>query len=52
MIRRLSKVDLGLLGYHVAVRPSGPVLVQYWRSAEHLQRFARDSLMPHLAGRA
>lgn len=49
MISRLSQDDLGMLGYHLAVRPSGPILVQYWRSAEQLQRFARDSLMPHLA---
>ena len=49
MIRRLSQEDLGMLSYHVALRPSGPILVQYWRSAEELQRFARDSLLPHLA---
>jgi hypothetical protein len=49
MIHRLSNEDLGLLGHHIAMRPSGPVLVQYWRSADHLQRFARDSLLPHLA---
>jgi Domain of unknown function (DUF4188) len=49
MIRRLSKEDLGMLGYHLAFGPGGPILVQYWRSAEQLQRFARDSLQPHLA---
>jgi Monooxygenase af470-like len=49
MIRRLSHEDLGMLSYHIALRPSGPILVQYWRSTEQLQAFARDSLLPHLA---
>jgi len=49
MLRKLSQEDLGLLGYHAAVGRSGPVLVQYWRSSGELQRFARDSLLPHLA---
>jgi hypothetical protein len=49
MLRKLSQEDLGLLGYHAAVSRSGPVLVQYWRSSGELQRFARDSLLPHLA---
>jgi RNA polymerase sigma-54 factor len=49
MIRRLSEENLGLLSHHVALRPSGPILVQYWRSADQLQRFARDALLPHLA---
>jgi hypothetical protein len=49
MIRHLSENDLGMLGYHLALRASGPILVQYWRSAEQLQRFARDSLLPHLS---
>jgi hypothetical protein len=33
----------------MALRPRGPILVQYWRDAERLQRFARSSLYPHLA---
>ncbi len=49
MIRKLSGEDLGMLGCHIAMRPSGPILVQYWRSTAELQHFARDSLLPHLA---
>jgi Domain of unknown function (DUF4188) len=49
MIRKLSEEDLGMLGCHTAMRPSGPILVQYWRSTAQLQRFAHDSLLPHLA---
>jgi hypothetical protein len=41
--------DLGLLGYHQWIGPSGPLLVQYWRSVEHLNRFASDSTLPHHA---
>jgi len=48
MIRVLSqRKDLGLLGYHLWIGPTGPLTVQYWRSAEHLQRFARDTSLPH-----
>ena len=50
MLAELSRhPDLGLLGYQMTVGPRGPLLVQYWRSAEHLQRFARDTDHPHLA---
>lgn len=44
MLKRLSQQQHGMLGYHVALGAGGPILVQYWRSAEQLQRFARDSL--------
>lgn len=48
MIRVLSeRKDLGLLGFHSWISPSGPMLVQYWRSAEHLERFAKDPTLPH-----
>jgi len=49
LLRRLSREDHGMLGYHVALRPSGPILVQYWRSAEQLHRFAREGHLEHLA---
>ena len=39
--------DKGLLGYQQAFFPS-PMLVQYWRSFEDLERFARDRDDPHL----
>jgi Monooxygenase af470-like len=50
MLRVLSRrKDLGLLGFHTWISPTGPMLVQYWRSAEHLQRFASDASLPHHA---
>jgi hypothetical protein len=50
MLRVLStQKNLGLLGFTSWVSPRGPLLVQYWRSFEHLERFARDSSLPHLA---
>lgn len=36
--------DKGLLGYEM----SFPVIVQYWRSFEHLEAFAKDTDDPHL----
>jgi hypothetical protein len=48
MLRVLSqRKDLGLLAFHSWISPSGPMVVQYWRSAEHLQRFAKDTSLPH-----
>ena len=49
LLRRATEDDIGLLDYHIALQPRGPILVQYWRDAESLQRFARSSLYPHLA---
>jgi hypothetical protein len=50
MLRVLSRrKDLGLLGFTSWVSPNGPLLVQYWRSSEQLERFARDSSLPHFA---
>ncbi len=37
--------EKGLLGYEM----SFPIIVQYWRSFEHLEAFARDGDDPHLA---
>ncbi len=36
--------DKGLLGYEMGF----PTIVQYWRSFEHLEAFARDKDDPHL----
>lgn len=45
---RASPED-GLLGFQLCLmRSVGPTLVQYWRSYEHLNRFARDPEAPHL----
>ena len=37
--------EKGLLGYQLGL----PTIVQYWRSFEHLEAFARDAADPHLA---
>jgi hypothetical protein len=36
--------DKGLLGYENA----GFTIIQYWRSFEHLERFAKDTADPHI----
>ena len=50
MIRWLdAHPQAGLLHYEWAVRsPISPMLVQYWRSFEDLERFARSPDAPHL----
>ena len=46
MLKYLSEhPEKGLLGYEFGF----PVIVQYWRSFEHLEAFARDESDPHLA---
>ncbi|MGN6606972.1 MAG: DUF4188 domain-containing protein [Jatrophihabitans sp.] len=46
MLRYLSeRPEKGLLGYEMGL----PTIVQYWRSFEHLEAFARDEADPHLA---
>lgn len=37
--------DKGLLGYQMGL----PTIVQYWRSFDHLEAFAKDTSDPHLA---
>lgn len=37
--------EKGLLGYEVGL----PFIVQYWRSFDHLEAFAKDTEDPHLA---
>src|SRR5262245_33290091 len=39
-----SRPEKGLLGYEMGL----PIIVQYWRSFEHLEAFARDKDDPHL----
>ena len=49
MLAKLNRYpELGLLSYSMTVGPRGPLLVQYWRSAEQLVAFARDKDNPHL----
>ena len=49
MIRELYQhPEKGLLGHELFVYWRGPVLLQYWRSFEDLERFARDPESSHL----
>ncbi len=46
MLKYLTeRPDKGLLGYETA----GFTVIQYWRSFDHLEAFARDDTDPHLA---
>ena len=48
MLRALGqRPELGLLGVTFWVGPRGPLVVQYWRSVEHLEAFAKDPSLPH-----
>lgn len=40
--------EKGFLGGTFTITSSGPLLIQYWRSFEDLERFARDPDDPHL----
>lgn len=48
MLRALyQRPELGLLSAHFWIGPRGPLVVQYWRSVEQLEAFARDASLPH-----
>ena len=49
MLRELSqKPDMGLLGYrNVLAGPRSPMVIQYWRSWEQLERYARNRDAKH-----
>ena len=48
MLKHLSEhPEKGLLGYEMST--FGGLIVQYWRSFEHLERFANDKDDPHVA---
>src|SRR4051794_26994807 len=48
MLKHLTeRPDSGLLGYEMST--FGGLIVQYWRSFEHLERFATNPDDPHLA---
>jgi hypothetical protein len=49
MLRGLAAVpELGLLHQESFIRGRVSLMVQYWQSFEHLERFARDADQPHL----
>lgn len=48
MMRSLyQQPELGLLGGHSWVGARGTLMVQYWRSVEQLEAFAKDPAFPH-----
>jgi hypothetical protein len=49
MLRDLERdPESGFLGGTTGLLTTGPTVVQYWRSFEHLERFARDPGARHL----
>ena len=49
MLRELERDPAsGFLGATAGILNAGPVVVQYWRSFDDLDRFARDTNLPHL----
>jgi hypothetical protein len=49
MLRELVRhPEQGLLGASTGLLFGGPAVVQYWRSFEHMERFARDPASLHL----
>lgn len=50
MLRTLyAHPEKGFLGAETYVRLRGPLLIQYWRSVEDLERFAQNPSDPHRA---
>jgi hypothetical protein len=48
MIAELTRrKELGLLHFSTWIGPRGPLMVQYWRSIEQLEDFAKDARLPH-----
>jgi hypothetical protein len=43
----MRRKELGLLHFSTWIGPRGPLLVQYWRSVEQLEDFAKDARLPH-----
>ena len=49
MLRTLYQhPEKGFMGAETFLNLRGPVLIQYWRSFEDLEKFARDKSDPHL----
>ncbi len=49
MLRELERQpDSGLLGATQGLLSTGPVVIQYWRSFEQLEQYARDPYAEHL----
>lgn len=48
MVELYKHPEKGFLGGIFTITPSGPLTIQYWRSFEDLERFARNPDDPHL----
>lgn len=49
MLAELScNPDMGLMNYYICLGPHGPVLVQYWRSFDALEAYAKARESEHL----
>ncbi len=48
LIELYSHPDKGFLSAETLLTLRGPVMLQYWRSVDHLDRFARSKNDPHL----
>jgi hypothetical protein len=49
MLRELeARPELGMLGASLGLLNGGPAVMQWWRSFEHLDRFARAADLAHL----
>lgn len=48
MLQSLNKYAKGMLHTEFAFGSNGPVLIQYWRSFEDLEKFAHSADDPHL----
>jgi hypothetical protein len=42
-----SRPEIGLMHAMIVLGAGGPMVIQYWRSVEQLERFARDDRAPH-----
>ena len=42
-----QRPEAGMLHAMLTFGASGPMVIQYWRSVEHLEGFARDARAPH-----
>jgi hypothetical protein len=43
----ITRKELGLLHFSPWIGPRGPMIVQYWRSVEQLEDFAKEASLPH-----
>lgn len=42
-----ERPELGFLGHVMLFSAGGPVVLQYWRSVEQLEAFAKEAALPH-----